>query len=78
MRIIRLILDHPLTDLFVSVVLIVTALSEDWHTLYTDLVHFDAGVHHGVLVLGVVSLLKTIPDLLDAAERIYKVRERAG
>ncbi len=78
MRLLRRVVEHPLTNLAVAVILIVTSLAEDWTTLQEDLIHLNVGVHHGVLVLGFVKLLRVLPDLFGAAESVSKASERAS
>lgn len=73
----RRTLEHPLVNLLVALVLIATSLAEGWETLHRDLVALDAGVHHGVLVFGFVNLLRTIPEVYAAAERVDKVGDAA-
>ena len=65
----RTTLDHPYANLLVAVILIVTSLAEGWETLQDDLIHLDIAAHHGVLLFGVFSLLKVIPELVEALER---------
>jgi hypothetical protein len=37
-----------------------------------DLVKFDAGVHHGVLLFGFVMLLRGVAEALEAFSRAHK------
>ena len=68
----RTILDHPYANLLVALILILTSLAERWETLQENLVKLDVAAHHGVLLFGVFNLLKTIPLLFEAADRVSR------
>ena len=72
MRVLRRLVEHPLLNAVVALVLVGTSLAEGWETLSDDLVTFDLHVHHGVLLFGFVNLLRAIPELFEAAERMNK------
>ena len=78
MHALRRLIDHPVTNLIVALILIATSLAEGWETFFEDLVNFNAGVHHGVLLLGFFNLLRTIPELFEAAERAHKAGDRSA
>jgi hypothetical protein len=78
MHALRRALDHPLVDIVVSLILIATSLAEGWGTFRNDLMTFDAGVHHGVLIFGFVNMLRPLPKLLEAAERTIEVSTEDG
>ena len=75
MRALKYALDHPLMDVAIALILIVTSLAEGWGTLRHDLVTLDAGVHHGVLIFGFVNLMRVLPNLLEAAERTIEASD---
>lgn len=66
------LVEHPVANLIVALLLIFTSAVEGWETLREDFLNLQAGVHHGVFLLGVVNLLKTIPELFHAAHHIAK------
>jgi len=68
MRRLKMLLEHPATDLSVALIMIGTSLSESWQTLSTDLATLSLGARHGVLVFGFANLLRALPQLVDAAE----------
>ena len=78
MHVLRRLLEHPIANLVVAIILIVTSFAEGWETLREDVVKLDAGAHHGVLLFGFVNLLRTIPELFEAVERGHKAGERAA
>lgn len=76
MKFFRQILEHPVTDILVAIILIGTGIAEGWETFFDDIVTFDIGVHHGVLLYGVVSLLKSILELFEGVERMHKISKQ--
>ena len=74
-RLARLI-KHPTTQIVISLVLIVTSLAEGGKTFIEDLTKFDMGVHHGVLVFGIASLLKGLSDAHEARKRLAAARRQ--
>jgi hypothetical protein len=75
MQYIRRLLKHPVTDVFVALILIATSLTQGWGTIISDLVHFRPGVHHGVLLFGLVTLVGTLPDLIDGLDRMSELKK---
>ncbi len=75
MRTLARFLENPWTNIGVALILIATSSVEVWE----DFAHEDGsglGAHHGILVFGVVSLLKALPDALGGVERLV-ARHRA-
>jgi hypothetical protein len=66
------LLESTWTDVAVALLLIVSSLSEGWETFIQDLEKFDLGVHHGVLLLGVVSLLRSLGEVRESARRFRR------
>jgi hypothetical protein len=48
-----------------GVVLLTSGLDEALDTLVTDLASLNLGAHHGVMMLGFVNVLSSLPDMLD-------------
>ena len=48
-----------------GVVLLTSGLDEAAETLFEDLSALELGAHHGVMVLGFVNVLSSLPDMLD-------------
>ncbi|MCG8455422.1 MAG: hypothetical protein MI919_04005 [Holophagales bacterium] len=78
MQMLRRILAHPLVDFVVSLLLIGASLAEGWETLLRDLQEFKAGVHHGVLLFGLVTFLRTLPEVWETAEHLWKGKDEEG
>lgn len=48
-----------------GVVLLTSGLDEAFDTLFADLSALKLGAHHGVMMLGFVNVLSSLPDMLD-------------
>ncbi len=71
-RLITRIAHHPYLNLFSGLVLLITASHEILLSL-----HEGKGIasHHGIAVLGVVQIIKSLPELMHGAEGIAKYSE---
>jgi hypothetical protein len=69
MRALSRFLENPWTNIVVALILIGTSGIEVWEDFAHDT---DAGLgaHHGILVFGVVSLLKAVPDAVEGVQRL--------
>lgn len=65
------VVKHPIINIVMAIILVATSLAEGWETFLDDLVKFDAGVHHGVLLFGFVMLLRSIIEALEAVKRAH-------
>ena len=48
-----------------GVVLLTSGLDEAAETLFEDISALELGAHHGVMMLGFVNVLSSLPDMLD-------------
>ena len=48
-----------------GIVLLTSGLDEAVETLFPDISALELGAHHGVMVLGFVNILSSLPDMLD-------------
>src|SRR6516162_1697560 len=60
--------DHPVTKLAVGLILIVSGLIEAYDTVLDDLHRLRVRVGHGVVILGVVNVLASLPEVIDGIE----------
>ena len=58
-----------------GVVLLTSGLDEAVETLFADLSALELGAHHGVMVLGFVNVLSSLPDMLDGLVGTFLVDE---
>ena len=63
------IVRHVITQLLVALVLIGTSLAEMMETLADDFATYRVRATHGLLVVGLVQLLRALPDLIEGLER---------
>jgi hypothetical protein len=61
--------DHPITKLVVGLILIASGLIEAYDTVLDDLHRLRVRVGHGVIILGIVNILATLPEVIDGLER---------
>ena len=62
---IRSVTNSPWLKFTTGVVLLTSGLDEAMETLFADLSALEMGAHHGVMVLGFVNVLSSLPDMLD-------------
>ena len=60
--------DHPMTKLGVGLILIATGLIEAYDTVLDDFHRLRVRVGHGVVILGVVHVLASLPDVIEGIE----------
>lgn len=65
----QMFVQHPLTQLCVGLILFGTGMTEIVDDLISTRQSFKIGVHHGVVVLGLMQVLQNIPPLIDGLER---------
>jgi hypothetical protein len=61
--------DHPLTKLVVGLILIASGLIEAYDTVLDDLHRLRVRVGHGVVILGIVNVLASLPEVIEGIER---------
>lgn len=57
-------------------VLLTSGLDEAIETIFADLSALELGAHHGVMVLGFVNVLSSLPDMLDGLSSTFLVDEK--
>jgi hypothetical protein len=63
---------NPNLQMFVAIVLIVTSLQETWGSVAEDFSQLKFRVFHGTLLLGIVHLLRILPEFVEGIERASK------
>ena len=69
MAALRRSVGHPLTQLTVAGVLMATSFLEASETFIDDFSEFRVRATHGLLLVGLWQVVRTIPDLIDGIER---------
>lgn len=73
---IKAVADSPWTKFTTGVVLLTSGLDEAAETLFADLSALELGAHHGVMVLGFVNVLSSLPDMLEGLVGTFLVDEQ--
>ena len=79
-RAITSFVENPVTNLVKGLVLLMIGLTEAAHTFREDVTHGHVRVGHGIIIIGVFSILEALPHHrgLDAAGNSWNTRGRAG
>jgi hypothetical protein len=67
-RALKRFVDHPMTKLGVGLILIASGLVEAYDTVLDDLHRLRVRVGHGVVILGVVNVLASLPEVIEGIE----------
>ena len=51
-----------------GLILVCTELMDVGETLWDDVAQMNLGAHHGVIVFGLLHILKTLPDIFEGLE----------
>ena len=74
-RVLSTITSNPYVNLLTATALFASA---GWE-IYYSIEEASIGVEHGVILLALVNILKTIPELLDGTEALERVeKEKAS
>jgi hypothetical protein len=71
----RAFVDHPTTRLIVALILILSGFIETLDTVKEDVNHLRVRVGHGIILLGFVNALSSLPPVIDGIERWLKVAD---
>jgi hypothetical protein len=75
-RALKRFVDHPVTKLVVGLILIVSGLIEAYDTVLDDLHRLRVRVGHGVVILGVVNVLASLPEVIEGIEQWLNYLDR--
>jgi hypothetical protein len=76
---IKSFVENPVTNLVKGLALLLIGLADASHTFLDDLAHGHIRVGHGLVIIGVFSILGALPHLIDsmeAGERYLELREK--
>lgn len=57
---------NPWTEAFIGIVLLITGLADAGESIFEDVTSGNVGAHHGVIMLGMVHVLKAVPSILSS------------
>ncbi len=67
---------HPVTQLVTGLVLIISGMAEVAYDFMDAEKNFRIGVHHGVLMFGLIQVIGSLPDLLEGIDRTFEAVEK--
>jgi hypothetical protein len=71
----RLFIRDPLTQLVVGLILVGTGTADVIHDILSTKQSWRIGVHHGVIVLGLMQILQNVPQMVEGFERWFEAVE---
>ena len=75
-RKIQAFVDNPVTNLLKGVALLLIGLSDASRTFREDLAHGQVRVGHGLVIIGLFSILGALPHILEGLEASGRYLER--
>ena len=66
LRRLKAVVEHPVTQLATGFILLVSGLASAYYDFAGTERSLRLGVHHGVILWGLVQVLGSIPDLVEA------------
>jgi hypothetical protein len=64
----RRFVNHPVTQFVVGLILVASGLIEAYDTILDDLHHLRVRVGHGIVILGLVNVLASLPGVIEGIE----------
>ena len=68
--------QHPTTQLAAGLVLVISGMAEVIYDLMSVEHSFRLGVHHGVLLFGLVQVLGSFPEFIEGMERTFEAMDK--
>jgi hypothetical protein len=75
-RAIAAFVEHPLTNLAKGVALLLIGLTEASRTFREDVAHGHVRVGHGIIIIGIFSILEALPHVVEGLEASRKYLEQ--
>src|SRR5436305_5474584 len=73
--------EHPVTNLVKGIALLLIGLTEASRTFREDVAHGHVRVGHGLIIIGIFSILEALPHIiegLDASRKYLEVKGKKG
>jgi hypothetical protein len=77
-RAIAAFVDHPLTNLAKGIALLLIGLTEAARTFREDVAHGHVRVGHGIIIIGIFSILEALPHVVEGLEASRKYLEHTA
>ncbi|WP_337173948.1 hypothetical protein [Paludisphaera sp.] len=65
---VRRFTNHPATRLATGLILVVCSIAEGYDTFFDDVRHGRLRAHHGLLIFGLMNMLRSMPDFVEGLE----------
>ncbi len=78
-RAITAFVENPVTNLVKGTVLLLIGLTEASHTFREDVAHGHVRVGHGIIIIGIFSILEALPHIiegLDASRKFLEIKAK--
>jgi len=70
-KLLKMVAECPYLNLAAGVILLVTAGYETWDSLEEA----KLGAHHGVALFGLLQVIKSLPDIVEAAHNLRESQD---
>jgi hypothetical protein len=77
-RAITSFVENPVTNLVKGIALLVIGLTEASHTFREDIASGHVRVGHGIVIIGIFSILESLPHVIEGLEASQKYLEQKG
>ncbi len=77
-RAIDAFVENPVTNLVKGIVLLLIGLSEASRTFREDIAHGRVRVGHGIIIIGIFSVLEALPHVIEGLDASRKYLEFKG
>jgi hypothetical protein len=75
LRTLKAVVEHPAMQLVTGMILLISGLASAYYDFTTAEHTFRLGVHHGVLLWGLVQVLGSIPNLVEGIDQTVQAAE---
>ena len=75
---IALFVENPVTNLLKGIALLFIGLTEASHTFREDVASGHVRVGHGIIIIGLFSILEALPHVIEGLDASRKYLERNG
>jgi hypothetical protein len=75
---IRSFVENPVTNLVKGIALLTIGLSDAYQTLWDDIAQKHLRVGHGLIIIGIFSMLDSLPHLIESLEAGARFLENRG
>ena len=77
-RAITSFVENPVTNLVKGIALLLIGLTEASHTFREDIAHGHVRVGHGIIIIGIFSILEALPHIIEGLDASRKFLEHKG